>query len=184
MSEEQLIRGCAPTLAGLKTGNLICCPLSSLEETLEKIRGINTEIRPKGLCLLPLRVMDDRVLLYLFRPLWLQRDLQRKESSRLLKREGYANTKWKDCLRRLKQRLEAEGEFPHEIGLFLGYPPEDVEGFIRNRAANFKCSGCWKVYGDEASARKLFARYRACTSCYARAWKSGKSLSQLAQSVP
>mgnify|MGYP006917983558 CR=1 FL=1 len=29
MSEEQVVRNCAPTLAGLKTGNLFACPYES-----------------------------------------------------------------------------------------------------------------------------------------------------------
>ena len=35
---------------------------------------------------------------------------------------------------RLIKRLNEDAEFPHEIGLFPGYPPEDVRGFIENRA--------------------------------------------------
>lgn len=45
-------------------------------------------------------------------------------------------------MRRL-QRFEA---FPHEIGLFLSYPPEDVRGFIEHKGHESKCEGCWKVY--------------------------------------
>ena len=48
------------------------------------------------------------------------------------------------------------GKFPHEIGLFLSYPPEDVLGFILNKACNHKCIGCWKVYGDEQAAKTSF----------------------------
>ena len=39
-------------------------------------------------------------------------------------------------------------KFPHEIGIFLGYPLADVAGFIRNKGRNCKCIGTWKVYGD------------------------------------
>lgn len=53
-------------------------------------------------------------------------------------------------------KLQSAPDFPHEIGLFLGYPAEDVKGFIENKAACSKCSGCWKVYGDEQAARILF----------------------------
>ena len=51
-------------------------------------------------------------------------------------------------------RLRRESDFPHEVGLFLGYPPRDVEGFIREKARRAKCTGAWKVYGDEEAARK------------------------------
>ena len=69
------------------------------------------------------------------------------------------------------------------MGLFLSYPPEDVKGFIENRAANAKCTGVWKVYGDEEKARSLFAKYRKCTEIYCTLWQSGLKLEQLAVAV-
>ena len=71
-------------------------------------------------------------------------------------------------------------EFPHEVGLFLSYPPEDVKGFIENRAANAKCTGVWKVYGDERQARQTFAKYKKCTQVYCERWQSGSGLDKLA----
>ena len=50
----------------------------------------------------------------------------------------------------LIRRFRESGEFPHEVGLLLRYPPEDGKGFIDHRANGFKCAGLWKVYGDEA----------------------------------
>ena len=78
------------------------------------------------------------------------------------------------------RRLRMDGEFPHEIGLFLSYPPEDVRGFIENRAANYKLVGTWKVYGDVDKARETFKRYRDCTENYRTRQKAGSSIEQLA----
>ena len=55
----------------------------------------------------------------------------------------------------------------------------DVQGFIENHAQNFKLSGLWKVYGDEAYARAAFAKYKKCTDIYCRSWRSGASLEAL-----
>ena len=68
----------------------------------------------------------------------------------------------------------------HEVGLFLSYPPEDVKGFIENRAANAKCTGVWKVYGDERQALQTFAKYKKCTQVYCERWQSGSGLDKLA----
>ena len=46
--------------------------------------------------------------------------------------------------------------FPHEMGLLLGYPPEDVEGFILQNGRNALCSGYWKVYEDAESKLRTF----------------------------
>ena len=69
------------------------------------------------------------------------------------------------------------------MGLFLSYPPEDVKGFINHRAGGFKCTGLWKVYGDEGKARSLFAKYKKCTEIYCALWQSGSKLEQLAVAV-
>ena len=37
-------------------------------------------------------------------------------------------------------------QFPHEMGLLLGYPIEDVRGFIEHNGCGCLYSGYWKVY--------------------------------------
>lgn len=180
MLEELLIKFCSPTLAGLKTGSLISCPYFSREDTIREIRLLNQTFMSKGLCALPLRYLNGRVLIYLFRPAQLRRDLSNIDAARVLSAAGYQSTKSEHCLAELIRRLNSGGDFPHEIGLFLGYPPEDVRGFMENRARNFKCVGCWKVYGDEREAKKRFAQYQKCTDVYYRCWENGRSLTQLA----
>ena len=51
---------------------------------------------------------------------------------------------------------------------------------IENRAANAKCTGVWKVYGDERQARQTFAKYKKCTQVYCERWQSGSGLDKLA----
>ena len=63
--------------------------------------------------------------------------------------------------------------------LFLGYPPEDVCGFMKNKACNCKCVGCWKVYGDEEAAKKKFAQYKKCTQVYSDQWANGTDIERL-----
>jgi hypothetical protein len=53
----------------------------------------------------------------------------------------------------------ATGEFPHEIGIFLGYPLRDVEEFIRNQGRNYLLCGLWKVYGQVKVAETAFFYY-------------------------
>lgn len=83
----------------------------------------------------------------------------------------------------MMRRLDEDMEFPHEIGLFLGYPPEDVCGFIENKAEGYKCIGQWKVYGDEAQAKKNFAMYKKCTQVYCAQFAQGKSIKRLTVAV-
>ncbi len=166
MSEELLVRHGAPTLAGLKTANLFTCPCGDRQEILSFVRRQNSKMQTKGLRVIPLRFSEDKALLYLYRPSKLTADLANKEAEHLLKARGYDLSSCDHCVVQLMRRLRQSQDFPHEIGLFLGYPAEDVRGFIENGAKGCKCVGCWKVYGDEAAAQKKFAQYKKCTQVY------------------
>ena len=113
----------------------------------------------------------------------LRRDLRDARASELLRQAGYEDESCARCVARLACRFRESGEFPHEVGLFLSYPPEDVKGFIDHRANDFKCAGLWKVYGDEEKARSLFTKYRKCTEIYCALWQNGSRLEQLAVAV-
>lgn len=176
--ERYLIEQGAATLAGLKTASLFCLPLED-PDWRAQTAGWDRSLAQKGLRLLPLRCQAGRALLYLYRPSQLQTDLDCPGVGELLARYGYESTRAEDALSRLCQRLEEQGGFPHEIGLFLGYPLGDVEGFIRNRGQNCKCAGCWKVYCNELEAQKRFARIQKCRKVYARLWAQGRSVWQL-----
>ena len=183
MSDEMVVRQCAPTLAGLKTGSLFRCPYESKEQLASEVRRLNGIFVPKGLCLLPLHFGETHVLLYLYRPTRLHRDLQDNLANELLTQAGYSCGSCGRGVARLSRRLCECNEFPHEVGLFLSYPPEDVKGFIDNGAENYKLAGMWKVYGDEARARKLFAQFKKCTDIYCELWRAGSGLEQLAVAV-
>ena len=179
MCEEYIVRNCAPTLAGLKTGNMYSCPMESRESMLEHVRQMNRLLRRKGLRLLPLRFSEKKALLYLFRPKKLRQDLSGSQAEELLRCQGYDTGSCEKCVRQLACKLRQTEEFPHEIGLFLGYPPEDVQGFICQGPDCCKCSGCWKVYGDEEAAKKKFAQFKHCTKVYRRRWAEKQDLDRL-----
>ena len=84
-----------------------------------------------------------------------------------------------DCLRQLAARLCLEEAFPHEIGVFLGYPLDDVKGFIRHKGRDYTFCGCWKCYGDPQAARRRFERYRRCTAVLRRRYAEGTPITQL-----
>ena len=178
MSNEMLIRCCAPTMASLKTGNMFNCPFNSKEEMTSELRRLNRILGPKGLRVLPLRWSDGHALVYLYRPKMLEKDLQNDLAGQLLAECGYICGNTNGCVARLIARLRDYQDFPHEVGLFLGYPPADVEGFMhRNHAC--KLSGIWKVYDDVESASRQFARCKHCTEVYLRRYRQGYSLDRL-----
>ena len=180
MSADLLIRHCSPTLAGIKTGNLFSLMYSSTYEMVSMVSNWNKELTAKGIRILPLKYSNKRALIYVFRPKELEADLLSEDAQSLLTRLGYPCEKVSFCLHELIIRLNKEEEFPHEIGLFLSYPAEDVKGFINNNAQCAKCVGCWKVYGDEVKAKKQFDRYKKCTEIYCKHWAQGCCIARLA----
>lgn len=115
MSIDYVIQHAAPTLAGIKTGNLFPCTFASTQDMVRDLREINRVLVPRGLRLLPLRRKDDRALLYLFRPADLSRDLAGQEARRLLREAGYGDDLTHFvCLRELTRRLREGEEFPRD----------------------------------------------------------------------
>lgn len=179
MSEEMILKHCAPTLARIKTANLFTCEVKSREELNEALRRYNKKFVKKGLRIISLRCKEGRALIYVYRPHLLSKDLKQSYAKKLLNSLGYIPHSTGLSVVRLIERLNEAGDFPHEIGLFLGYPPEDVKGFIEEGSKGYKCKGYWKVYSDEDKARRLFEKYKKCTSVYIRKWAQGRSLDKL-----
>lgn len=179
MLERYLIRHCSPTLASLKTANLFNMSFSSQEDFHLQLDSWNVCLGQKGVCLQVLLVRTNSALVYVYRRSRLKDELARKDMAEFLAGYGYQSTDVDYAIERLKSRLQESGEFPHEIGVFLGYPLGDVIGFIRNEGKNCKCADCWKVYCDECEARKTFAKFKKCKDVYARLWQEGRSIWQL-----
>lgn len=175
MSEDLIVRHCAPTLANLKTGSLFVCPITDRPSFFSSLRSLNELLVPKGLRALPLRIREHSALVYLYRPSRLKKDLEDPAAIKILQDHGYSC--YGKCLPKLIERVRASEEFPHEIGLFLGYPPEDVQGFLDHRPC--KCSGCWKVYGDENKAKKTFDLYKKCERVYCQQLAQGIDIKRL-----
>ena len=180
MLEELIVRHCAPTLAGIKTAGLFRCPYASPGDLHRELCRLNRLLRGKGLCILPLQVGAKDALIYLYRPWGLKQDLSRQEAWEILDRQGYSDYGTGKRIQTLMDRLEHKRGFPHEIGLFLGYPPEDVRGFMEQGAENCKLIGAWKVYGDADAARRLFRAYKLCTDHSLRRLQKGEPLERLA----
>lgn len=179
MIEKQLACQCAPTLAGLKTANLFSWRMEDREQLEWELIRMNQELNEKGVFVESLLEKENFALIYVYRRSFLKRDLQNDETRRLLLQFGYQSTELSACIQKLRLRLAAQKEFPHEIGLFLGYPIADVKGFIRNKGQNFKCCGIWKVYDNEYEAQKIFEKLKKCSRVYAQVFADGRTLANM-----
>ena len=86
MSDDYLVRHCAPTLAGIKTGSIFTCPYESKDALLHMVRGLNKRLASKGLRILPLRLSEKKALIYIFRPKYLSKKYDTSKISQLTTR--------------------------------------------------------------------------------------------------
>ena len=123
---------------------------------------------------------------YVYRPLDLERILHDREVQVFLAGCGYIRFDADSAIQTLRKRLNCSvassqntDSFPHEIGVFLGYPLADVVGFIENAGQNCLACGCWKVYSDPCCALRVFRRFEKCKSVYQRLFAQGCPLTRL-----
>ena len=151
----------APTLLGIKCASLVS--LSRLEFDIGlHLLDFNRRASEKGLKLRVMHRCDTRCVMMVYNEKKLSKRLHEKQTSDMLMNEGYdVNGSVDEMLEHLSGKM-GNCSFPHEIGLFLDYPAEDVKGFIENNGGNYKFCGCWKVYGSEECARHTFENYEKC----------------------
>ena len=53
MLDEMMVRYCAPTLAGIKTGNLMNCTCADRESFLETVNNMAQRLASRGICVMP-----------------------------------------------------------------------------------------------------------------------------------
>ncbi|BBF42791.1 hypothetical protein lbkm_1475 [Lachnospiraceae bacterium KM106-2] len=147
---------CAPVLTGIKVANLLIVE-AFLKETVQ--RTFDDSVLS---CYLLLET-EDKVTFLIYDEKALEEYLREQSVAEIMQMLGYHEEKMAVQLEKFSNRYESyskgEAGFPHEMGLFLGYPSEDVLGFIREEGKNFLYTGYWKVYGDVAKAQKTFQEY-------------------------
>jgi len=156
----------AEILAGVKPGNLINV-VNQSQPCGRNLYALWEKFGPQlvagcGLRARTLRRRDDALLLFIYHPRLLDKLLAQRSAAALLGRSGYpAPGTREELLDELERRLEG-GSFPHEIGIFLGYPLKDVAAFMGWIGLPFACQGPWKIYGDPSASLKLAERHRSC----------------------
>lgn len=182
--EQVLVEHASPVLAGLKPSALLSFSRERYPKLPVLARRYSASLCERGLVFEIVCRCPRHFLLLVYRPALLCRRLLEPEVSACLTRFGYPAAGFEAQMSRLRVRLREAHGFPHEIGLFLGYPPRDVLAFLGELPAACKLCGYWKVYFDEEEARRTFARYDRCRDAYCAAYQTGCTVSQLLELPP
>lgn len=153
-----IITNCAPTLKKRKTASLI--------NFSNNIRLLNVlweqykdKVRKKlDIDFFELKKDKNSTIVLFYDDEMLELSIKDRENIKFLERFGYrSHMNVYECLCLLSERYK--NMCPHEIGVFLGYPIEDVIAFVDCPDMKCKLIGYWKVYYNEERAKAIFNAY-------------------------
>ncbi len=174
--ETQLALQCAPLITGLKVSNLLIIPKGN-EEVVKRI------LNRTGISYYRLIQTRTKTTFLLFRRNELEEFLSDEKVKNVFRKAGYKSLQIGKILRTFSLRYEAymqgDKSFPHEMGLLLGYPVEDVVGFVENNGKNFLYSGYWKVYKNQKAKVKLFDKFKVAEETLIHLLSNGLSMSDI-----
>lgn len=195
--EVKIAGQCAPVLAGVKPSNMLVLENKHIRDVVRTLEGT-------GLSWRCLYAGSEKNIWLLYRKEALKKYVFQEEERMFLRENGYEEERLEQMLVRLGQRFrqyrrgkeaaqalcaacppdvcmstdcsQQEISFPHEMGVFLGYPMADVKGFIKYEGKNYLYSGYWKVYENVEERKQLFESYEQIRNVFIQEAEKGKNL--------
>ena len=154
--ENQLILQCAPLIVGLRISTLFIAANGD-------VKKICMLLRRSAISYYVIHRTQEKTTMFLFHKRRLEAYFSNPEVRSLLAGAGYAKFGLHEIMFGFGKRYAdyrcGKTDFPHELGLLLGYPLEDVEGYIENNGENSLYTGCWKVYAHVSEKKRLFRMF-------------------------
>lgn len=179
MSTDKIfIKNTAPSLCGIKPANLFS--ISSSCQNQKKINLWKYELSAIGLSLFEIPSGENFSLLFLCDINWIKKIISLPQNKKFFKSFGYTVVDNPySMLFQIFSRISDSKNFPHEIGLFLGYPLNDVINFINHHGKNCKLCGYWKSYSNVEQAQQKFIQYKNCSRLCCKLFDQGYSVQQI-----
>lgn len=180
---------CMPALLKLKPSNLVNVKHKNRNNRDEFLTALEEELRPFDCCCYRFYENREMLLLFIYHKDEVERVLLQTRCKEILQSYGYQYGAQlvDNVLTQLSERYHSyqqkSTDFPHEMGIILGYPPADVEDFIRNKGKRYALSGVWKVYHDVEGAKRSFALYHRVREETMRMLRSGRKLSEMKEYI-
>ncbi|RHQ99627.1 DUF3793 family protein [Peptoclostridium sp. AF21-18] len=167
---------CSLVLSGIKPSNLLIYS--------NHCEGcISEELKNTGAEHMKLYTGSKESVSIIFNREKLEKALLDEENRKFIKQYGYEDFSVNSVIEKLAGRYtgfkEGRAEFPHEMGIVLGYPLEDVSGFIENNGKNYIYSGYWKVYKNAEEKIQLFKIYKDIKKYFVEQIENGRQIHQI-----
>lgn len=175
---QLFIKCSSPAMCGIKPSNLFTVSSDCFSDVVFK--RWEQMLSEQGLSVSTFRSSSNTTMVFVYDMAWIRRILKEPLVAAYLNGKEYFCTD--DADRTLKQlffRLQTDEAFPHEVGIFLGYPVEDVINFEENQGRCCKYCGYWKSYCNPEEAKKCCDRYRQCSRICRQWFDEGFSIPQI-----
>lgn len=167
---------CAPLLTGIKISNLLIVDQTSKLSAMELFQET-------ALSYYVLYESEQKVTFYLYDETEVLAYLSTPSVIEAMRQLGYEDFELESLMEQISihytEYMTSQGEFPHELGLLLGYPAEDVIGFIVNEGKNYLYTGYWKVYANVQETVRLFEQYQSAKENVIRMVARGISIHRI-----
>lgn len=151
-----LANTCAPVIKNLTCANTLTTKPGSYKRIYLQLKDTDLKVK----CLYKDLI---REVLIIYRKDALIESLALSSSKNYLKEFDYKCSDLDESLDKLASRFKDfyinNKEFPHELGIFLNYPIEDIKGFVLNNGKNSLYTKYWKVYSNLDKAKKIFKKF-------------------------
>ncbi len=154
-----LLEHLGPVIYGVKPAEILsyrnfdcerCQKICRIEEAFDNAKNIKYR---------KIKQINNEIKIFFYNPNALEKHLLQPMSAVCLKKFHYpVHRDMERQIDELVRRIERvqQGECPHEIGVFLGYPIKDVLGYLGWSSKELTKVRCWRVYGDETESDQLY----------------------------
>lgn len=189
-----LANSCMPTLVKQKPSSLVGFRKRYIDSRDNFFKALIKECEGFDCCFRVLCEGKDELYIIIYNQVLLNEILQQNRENPLFFENGYliescsldaAIELLEDRYSRYQRNktLGLEKGFPHEIGIFLGYPAGDVTEYIRNNGENYILCGYWKVYHNAEEAQRIFDLFTFIRRTAVGLFFAGRPLAEIRYSL-
>lgn len=148
----------APTISGIKAGSIITLRNAEKNDLSLWLQYSTSFLYYYNIKCIEIKREEKEGIFLFYNEALLNAILSDEAVTKFLCNFAYTEKmKLHDKLRHLKNRFLSD--CPHELGIFLGIPLEDVENFIEDPNKECLIVGYWKVYSNLSKAKQIFKAF-------------------------
>jgi len=175
--DKIIIHSSAPTFCNIKPGNMFFVKNEAF--LTDKFEAWKKSLSKYGIMAFSATISETSTAIIVLNICWVRKILAEVFVQAYLSEKGYHSSSPFDFVDELFIRMKKNEGFPHEVGVILGYPVEDVIEFENHEGHDCKYCGYWKTYSDVENAKICQCRYKTCRNMCDLLFEQGYSLSQI-----